>query len=80
MILNKTINVHREDTDCNNLSLNAFRNDEGEDGILLTAWHKVEVCYLIQTDFIKMDFEHIHSFLRDYSSVSATDYVDRFVP
>jgi hypothetical protein len=81
MIVTKKLDVNRvDDTQCDNLVLNAYRTDEGDDGVQFIAWHKFEGGWLIQTDFIKMKFEHIHSFIRDYSTVSAQDYVDRFVP
>lgn len=76
----KMLDTIREDTKCNNLVLLAYRNNEGEDGVLFTAWHEHEGTKLIQTDFIKMDIEHISRFIIDYSTVSAQDYVDRFVP
>lgn len=81
MITTKKLDVIKTDeTKCNNLVLNAYRNDDGVDGVLFIAWHEFDGTMLVQTDFIEMDFEHINSFIRDYSSVSAQDYVDRFVP
>jgi hypothetical protein len=78
MRLTKTLEVNREGTNCTRLTLNAWRDNEGNDGVLFIAWHEGEQDYIIQTDFVVMDFLHISSFIRDYSSTSAQDYVDSF--
>lgn len=74
----RVLAVRRDDTKCEHLVLTKYRDDDGNDGVLFVSWHQNEEMWLIQTDFFKMHESYINSFLRDYSTVSAQDYVDRF--
>ena len=81
MITTKTFKVLRDnDTKCDTMTINAFIDDIGDYGALLIAWHEYDGGILLQTDFIEMDFADLQSFIRDYSNVSAQNYVDRFKP
>lgn len=76
----KKISVLREDTNCRELLLSKYRDDEGVDGVLFIAWHEVDDMPSIQADFVEMDLDIADSFIRDYSERSAEKYVKRFIP
>lgn len=76
---NRQIEVFREDTQCNSLTLVKYRNNDGKDGVLFIAWHDgTEMDYMIQTDFIELPEEFIEPFINDYSGMSAQNYIDSF--
>jgi uncharacterized protein YrzB (UPF0473 family) len=78
MAFSKTIKVERKETNCKEVVLLAYRDDDGDDGVLITAWHCKDNLYIVQTQLIDMDLDNVRAFIRDYSSVSAQEFVDRF--
>lgn len=81
MITSKKIRVNKNDeTTCNSLLITAYTNGFGDKGVLFVAWHDYQGEIILQSDFIEMDLKHVCSFIRDYSNISAEDYVARFKP
>lgn len=71
----KTISLEQNDQRCKEIVVLLYRNDEGEDGVLITGWYYEGDDYLIANRFIKMNTDDALSFIRDYSSVSAEDFI-----
>lgn len=76
----KVIPVNTESGNCTALTL--IRDIEGEcnEGIRFIAWHHFEEVDYIQEQFVMIPANQIRSFLNDYSTTSAQDFVDEFQP
>ena len=76
--------VERVQTECYCVVLLKWRktnsvSDEETDGVLLQAWHKdSEGAYYEQVEVLEMPEDMVHGFIRDFSSVSAQEFVDKF--
>ena len=71
----KTILLEQNDQRCDEIVVLLYRDNEGEDGVLITGWYYEEDRYLIANKFIKMSTDDGLSFIRDYSMVSAEDFI-----
>lgn len=71
----KTIKIHDNEKKCKEVVLILYRDDEGEDGVLISGWYEEENEPLIACRFIKMELEDGESFIRDFSSLSADDFI-----
>lgn len=71
----KTIKLKNNEQKCDEVVLLLYRDDEGIDGVLITGWYKEEDEYLIATKFIEMSTDDGLSFIRDYSNISAEDFI-----
>lgn len=76
----RVINVWREESNCTQFLITLFRNAESEDGVMLQSWHWPSGYDepLEQFVFIKMPVEIALGFIKDFSGVSAQDFVDNF--
>lgn len=76
----KLIGVYREDTECEEVLL--FRDMDEEDGqsVVIIAWHydKEEDMAYQQCERIEMPEEMISDYIRDFSTVSAQNFVNKF--
>lgn len=74
-MLSKIIELDLNDDKCQEVVVMVYRDDEGKDGVLITGWYEAEDDELIATRFIEMHLDDAQSFVRDYSKVSAKDFI-----
>lgn len=79
-MLVRTIGALRQDTLCAGVILLKSRDEFGNDGVQLTAWHRHEGENLIQTDFVVLEERFVEGYMQDMSIDSAQDYIDSFQP
>ena len=79
----KTIQVSPENEDCEHVIVYRDRGfvkgkKEPIDGVSIIAWHFNENgCYL-QQEFVEVPYWMIDDYIRDFSGVTAQNFVDRF--
>lgn len=72
--------VSRKDTKCDKVSAIVSRNDEGDNIVLLTAWHFNDEGdeYIQEATIVMPSFELACGFVDDFSEASAQAFVDSF--
>lgn len=79
----KQINVTTDDN-CNQVIILKDRVITSEpdckeiNGVKILAWHEVDNDYLIQEKFIEIPENMIEGYIRDFSGLSAQEFVDNF--
>lgn len=63
---------------CEEVVVLAYRDEDGNDGVLITSWHFVEGDYLFHSAFIEMDFDFISSFLNGFDYSAAEAFANKF--
>ena len=71
----KTIKLDGSQKKCTEVVVMLYRDDEGEDGVLISGWYEEDGQPLIACQFIKMSMNNAESVIRDFSSVSADDFI-----
>ena len=80
----KTIQVSTENGACEYVIVyrdRAFikRNPDPVDGVTIIAWHITEDGNFLQQEFIQFpDDDMIDDYIRDFSGITAQNFVDRF--
>lgn len=79
----KEISVSTENEQCEKLLVFKYRTENNIDGVKFLAWHIVDNKdeteeHFIQEEFIPMPSEMIEDYIRDFTGVSAQNFVDRF--
>lgn len=76
----KILQVENTDLgECSEVIVLPYRNGDGEDVVKIIAWHIFEGTDLIQEREVPFsDLRDMDSFVRDYSTTSAQDFVDSF--